>query len=132
MNCHLIVRTGTRSGAFEIAKVVSASENREPIRWIRVHNLPDHVYFNHSQHVTAGKIDCRVCHGKVEEMDRIEQVSDLSMGWCINCHRSRAVQFGKNEFYSQYTGMTERFKSGELDSVLVSTQGGTDCMKCHY
>jgi hypothetical protein len=132
MNCHLIVRTGTRSGSFEIAKVVNASENKEPIRWIRVHNLPDHVYFNHSQHVTAGKIDCRVCHGNVEEMDRIEQVSDLSMGWCINCHRTKAVQFGQNEFYSQYHEMAERFKNREVDSVLVSTQGGTDCMKCHY
>lgn len=132
MNCHLLVRQGTRSGAFEIAKVVSAYDNREPVRWIQVHNLPDHVYFNHSQHVTAGKIDCRECHGKVEEMDRIEQVSDLSMGWCVNCHRSRAVQFSKNEFYTQYTGLKERFKKGELDSVLVSAEGGTDCMKCHY
>jgi mono/diheme cytochrome c family protein len=132
MNCHLLVRQGTRSGAFEIAKVVNAFDNKEPVKWIQVHNLPDHVYFNHSQHVTAGKIDCRECHGKVEEMDRIVQVSDLSMGWCVNCHRSRAVQFSRNEFYRQYTGIEERLKKGELDSVLVSTEGGTDCMKCHY
>ncbi|MGE5406364.1 MAG: cytochrome c3 family protein [Methanosarcina sp.] len=132
MNCHLLVRQGTRSGTFEIAKVLASSENKVPIRWIQVHNLPDHVYFNHSQHVGAGKLDCRECHGKVEEMDRITQVSDLSMGWCINCHRSKAVQFSSNEFYSQYTGIAGRFKTGELDSVLVSTIGGTDCMKCHY
>lgn len=132
MNCHLLVRQGTRSGGFEIAKVTSAYENRQPIRWIRVHNLPDHVYYNHAQHVSAGGLDCKVCHGNVPGMDRIVQVSDLSMGWCIKCHRSKAVKFGTNEFYSQYTGMSERFKKGELDSVLVSTQGGTDCMRCHY
>lgn len=132
MNCHLLVRQGTRSGGFEIAKVTSAYENKQPIRWVKVHNLPDHVYFNHSQHVSAGGLDCKVCHGNVPEMDRIVQVSDLSMGWCINCHRSKAVKFNSNKFYSQYTGKAERLRTGELDSVLVSTQGGTDCMRCHY
>jgi mono/diheme cytochrome c family protein len=131
MNCHLIVRTGKRSGAFEIAKVTDSYEKKIPVRWIRVHNLPDHVYFNHSQHVNAGGINCAVCHGDVATMDRIVQVSDLSMGWCVNCHRSRKVNFGNN-FYTQYTQLSEKMENGKIDSVLVSQEGGTDCMRCHY
>lgn len=132
MNCHLIVRTGTRSGSFEISKVVAAYENKQPIKWIQVHHLPDHAYYNHSQHVNAGGVDCRECHGPVEEMNRIYQFSDLSMGWCVNCHRTRKVNFRNNQFYSQYTELQEDMKSGKIDSVVVSMQGGTDCMRCHY
>ncbi len=132
MNCHLIVRNGKRSGMFEIAKVVNAFETGKPIEWIQVHNLPDHAYFNHSQHVTAGGITCQTCHGPVEEMDRIVQVSDLSMGWCVNCHRTKTVDFHGNKFYSQYRMLSDRVRAGETDSVFVDQQGGIDCMKCHY
>jgi hypothetical protein len=132
MNCHLIVRTGKRSGTFEIAKVTDSYEKKIPIRWIRVHNLPDHVYYNHSQHVSAGSINCVFCHGNVAAMDRIVQVSDLSMGWCVNCHRSHKVNFEGNNFYSQYTQLSQRMAEGNIDSVLVSQEGGTDCMRCHY
>lgn len=132
MNCHLIVRTGKRSGMFEIAKVITGFENRQPIEWIQVHNLPDHTYFNHAQHVNAGGIQCQECHGPVQEMDRIVQLTDLSMGWCINCHRSRKVNFDGNAFYAEYEILKEQFAKGEIDSVLVSSQGGTECMRCHY
>ncbi len=91
MNCHLMVRNGTRSGAFEIAKVINAYDNKEPIAWIKVHNLPDYVFFSHAQHVGAGGVKCQECHGKVEDMDIITQVSDLSMGWCIDCHRIKKL-----------------------------------------
>lgn len=132
MNCHLLVRNGQRSGMFEIAKVIEGYENGEPIRWIQVHNLPDHVYYNHAQHVNAGGVDCSVCHGKVEEMHRIVQVSDLSMGFCVDCHRSRKVNFTGNDFYSQYRLLAEKVRNGGLDSVVVESQGGNDCMRCHY
>jgi hypothetical protein len=132
MNCHLMVRNGTRSGTTEIAKVISAYENAKPIRWIKVHNLPDHVFFSHAQHVTAGKVACLECHGKVEEMDVVRQVSDLSMGWCINCHRTKEINFQKNKFYADYTGLSEKIKRGLIDSVTVEMIGGTECMKCHY
>lgn len=132
MNCHLIVRNGNRSGTFEISKIISAYENKQPIHWIQVHHLPDHAYYNHSQHVNAGGVDCSECHGKVEEMDRIVQVSDLSMGWCVNCHRTREVKFTENRFYSQYVGLSEDVKNGTVKNVFVSNEGGTDCMRCHY
>lgn len=132
MNCHLIVRNGTRSGVFEISKVISSYENQKPIEWIKVHNLPDHVFFSHAQHVSAGGVGCAECHGDVKGMNVIKQVSDLSMGWCINCHRTRKLDVQNNQFYSQYRDLAEKLKKGEIDSITVSMVGGRECMKCHY
>ena len=93
-NCHSLVREGTYSGRHQIAKVVEAYEQGEPIPWIRIHNLQDHAFFSHAQHVAAGQLECDQCHGQVEEMHRVRQVEDLSMGWCINCHReTEAVSY---------------------------------------
>lgn len=132
MNCHIIVREGTNSGKFEIAKVVEANETGEPIDWIRIHNLPDHVFFSHAVHVGSGKLDCAQCHGPVEEMDIMEQHSDLSMGWCVNCHRDTKVDFGNNGYYEHYIKMHEDLKSGAIDSVTAADIGANDCMRCHY
>ena len=132
MNCHLMVRNGTRSGLFEISKIISSYDNHIPIEWVKVHNLPDHVFFSHAQHVSAGKVDCAECHGNVKEMNVIKQVSDLSMGWCINCHRTKKIDFHDNQFYLQYRDLAGKMKKGEADSVTISMVGGTECMKCHY
>lgn len=132
-NCHSIVREGTRSGRFEINKIVAAYENtKKPIEWVKIHNLPDHVFFSHAQHVGAGKIDCAECHGPVKEMDVVYQFSDLSMGWCLDCHRTRKVQFMENDYYETYKIFHDQIKSGKMDSVLVEQIGGTDCQRCHY
>ena len=103
-----------------------------PIEWTRIHNLPDHVYFNHSQHVTVGKQACQTCHGEIQKMGEVYQYSDLSMGWCINCHRETKVQFTDNKFYSIYEKFHEDLKNKKMDSVTVEKIGGTECMKCHY
>jgi hypothetical protein len=132
MNCHLLVRNGSRSGAFEISKIVDASGDKVPVEWIKVYNLPDYVFFSHAQHTGAGNLNCTECHGNVQEMNRIVQVSDLSMGWCIDCHRTRNVNFKTNKFYSEYKEMAESVRSGRTDSVTVNMMGGTECMKCHY
>jgi len=132
MNCHIIVREGTNSGKFEIAKVVEANESGEPIDWIRIHNLPDHVFFSHAVHVGSGKLDCAQCHGPVEDMAIMEQHSDLSMGWCVNCHRDTKVDFGNNGYYEHYIKMHEDLKSGAIDSVTAADIGANDCMRCHY
>lgn len=132
LNCHMIVREGSRSGRFEINKIFKAIERKEPIKWTRVYNLPDHAFFSHAQHVGAGKLDCLACHGAVDQMDRVVQVPDLSMGWCINCHRDTKVQFHDNKFYETYGELRGKFEKGEIDSVTVDMIGGTDCMKCHY
>lgn len=132
MNCHNVVKEGPNTGTEEIAKIYAAIESGKPTPWIKVHNLPDHVYFNHAQHVNIGKVDCEECHGDVKAMDRIMQVEDLSMGWCINCHRSTEVQFFDNEFYTMYEDIHKKVESGEIKRVTVNTIGGNDCQKCHY
>jgi mono/diheme cytochrome c family protein len=104
----------------------------KPVEWIRIHNLPDHVYFNHSQHVTVGKQACQTCHGEIQKMGEVYQYADLSMGWCINCHRESKVQFTDNKFYSIYEKFHEDLKNKKMDSVTVEKIGGTECMKCHY
>ncbi len=108
-------------------------EEGHPVEWVRVHRLPDYVFFSHAQHVGAGKLDCTECHGVVEEMDVLQQFSDLSMGWCIDCHRTRKVDFLDNDYYPEtFREYHEKIASGLIDSVTVEQIGGTDCMKCHY
>ncbi|NOY50855.1 MAG: c-type cytochrome [Chlorobi bacterium] len=132
MNCHSQVKEGKKTGKKEIAKIYAAFKNNKPIEWVKVHNLPDHVYFNHAQHVKVGKVACAECHGEVEKMDEIIQVKELSMGWCIDCHRTKKVQFESNRFYDQYTKMHEKLKNGEKKTVTVLDMGGEDCQRCHY
>lgn len=107
-------------------------EKAKPVEWVKIHNLPDHVYFNHSQHVVAGKVACQTCHGEIQKMDEVYQFSNLSMGWCINCHRESNVKFTENGFYSIYEKYHDAIKKGEMDSVSVEAIGGTECQKCHY
>lgn len=83
------------------------SRRPAPIAWTKVHNVPDYVYFDHRAHVQAG-VGCQQCHGPVETMERVRQHADLSMGWCVNCHR----QAGR-------TGPALRAAS-------------IDCATCHY
>lgn len=113
-------------------------DGARPIEWVKIHNLPDHVYFNHSQHITVGKLQCQTCHGNIQEMPEVKQFADLSMGWCINCHRETKVDFynnadsSGNKFYSIYEKFHKDLKSGRMDSVTVENIGGTECQKCHY
>lgn len=161
MNCHQNIATYTGDalvhedgssidGTGEIKKLYKAAgftpapgavwdpSKGTAIEWVKIHNLPDHVYFNHSQHTRAGKVQCQTCHGEITAMDEVKQFSDLSMGWCINCHRTSKVDFpdstGKNgnQFYSIYAKFHEDLKHGRKDSITVQDIGGTECQKCHY
>jgi hypothetical protein len=110
----------------------------KPIQWVKIHNLPDHVYFNHSQHTVAGQVQCQTCHGEIQNMNQVKQFAELSMGWCINCHRTTKVNFVDssgtkgNQFYSIYEKYHDEIKRGVRDSVTVEDIGGTECQKCHY
>lgn len=104
----------------------------KPIEWEKIHNLPDHVYFNHSLHVVSGKVACQRCHGNIEEMDEVYQFADLSMGWCVNCHRNTKVQFADNDYYSIFQKYHDEIKEGKREDVKVSDIGGLECQKCHY
>lgn len=132
LNCHNVVRNGANSGRFEINKIHRAAETGEPIEWIRIHKLPDHSFFSHAQHVNAGKLDCSECHGQVETMHILKQVEDLSMGWCLTCHRENNVDFLDNPYFEIYERLHEKIRNGEIDAVTAADLGGEDCMSCHY
>lgn len=141
MNCHKYVQQGTQTGTAEIAKIYAALDydpntskygpNPKPIQWIRVHNLPDLAYFNHSQHVMVGKLECQTCHGPVQEMEVVKQFSPLTMGWCINCHRQTEVKMEGNGYY---TALHETLKKkyGADAKLTVDKIGGMECARCHY
>jgi hypothetical protein len=116
MNCHSMLEKQT----VEIEKLKEAVQMGRPIAWVKVHNLPDFVYFNHSQHVLSG-VQCERCHGSVDRMDRIEQASPLTMGWCLDCHRDNA-HVAKASFQRAAHALVEEQKP----------TAGTDCASCHY
>ena len=101
-----------------------------PVKWVRIHNLPDFAYFNHSQHVSVAGIECQTCHGPVEEMEIMYQSSPLTMGWCINCHRETNVKVKDNEYYAKIH--KELSKKYGVEQLTVAQMGGLECGKCHY
>lgn len=130
MNCHThIQNVGGKEGISpEIAKIYSAVDNNQPIEWVRVHNLPDLAYFNHSQHVAVGGIECQTCHGPIQEMEVVGQHSSLTMGWCIDCHRQTEVATQGNAYYDKLV----QLHSDSKDALKVKDIGGLECAKCHY
>lgn len=150
MNCHKNISevaettaTPEHSKEFydgEIAKLYNAvgwdadtqsyTGEQKPVKWVRIHNLPDFVYFNHSQHVTVAGVECQKCHGPVEEMEIMEQFSPLTMGWCINCHRETNVNVAGNEYYEKIH--QELSKKYGVDKLTAAQMGGLECGKCHY
>ena len=141
MNCHMSIKNvGGASGVSpEIAKIYAAidfdpetgeyGENTKPIEWVRIHNLPDLAYFNHSQHVKVGGLDCQTCHGEIQEMDVVYQYATLTMGWCINCHRETEVNSKGNAYYDK---LVELHKEKSKEPMTVEDIGGLECAKCHY
>ena len=143
MNCHNYVQlTEKYNGQIspEIKKIYTAldynpesrtyGENTVPIEWVRIHNLPDFSYFNHSQHTTVAGIECQKCHGPVQEMEEVYQYSRLTMGWCINCHRETEVNYKGNAYYEREIAAHEALKKGE--KITAAALGGLECAKCHY
>ena len=150
MNCHKAIAevaetTGTEeySKAFydkEIKKLYKAvgwdeatqsyTGKTEPVKWVRIHNLPDFAFFNHAQHVTVGNITCQKCHGPVEEMEVMYQHAPLTMGWCINCHRETNVNIAGSGYYDQIHA--ELSKKYGVEQLTAAQMGGLECGKCHY
>ena len=102
----------------------------QPVEWVRIHNLPDFAYFNHSQHHIVGGIQCQECHGPVEEMEVMYQYSSLTMGWCINCHRETNIKVEGNAYYEKIH--EELSKKYGVDKLTAAQMGGLECGKCHY
>ncbi len=137
MNCHKTVKTESP----EIHKIYDAlgydpttqkydSTKQRPMQWIRIHNLPDFAYFNHSQHVKVAKLRCQTCHGPVETMKEVYQYSPLTMKWCIQCHKRTNVDFKGNAYYTKMEAVHDLIKEGK--PVTAAMMGGIECGKCHY
>jgi len=126
MNCHSQIKTESP----EIKKIYRAIERKQPIQWVRIHNLPDLAYFNHSQHTQVGGIQCQTCHGPIQNMEVVYQYSALTMGWCINCHRETPLNTKGNAYYDNLVKLHD--KSNNAVPFTVSSNGGTECSKCHY
>ena len=143
MNCHKGISSGPQYGETEIAKIYEAAgyntetatydKPQNPIKWIKVHNLPDHVYFSHQQHVVVGKLDCTNCHGDVKKMTTVEQQAPLTMKWCVDCHRKTEVAMEGNAYYDKlHKALKEKYKGQHDVKFTVDKIGGLDCGKCHY
>lgn len=102
----------------------------QPVKWTRIHNLPDFVYYNHSQHVTVAGLECQTCHGPVEEMEEVYQYSPLTMNWCLECHKTTNIKTEGNAYYAKIH--EELSKKYDLDKFTVKENGGLECGKCHY
>lgn len=152
MNCHKNISefTGSKDSTYveytkefytaEIQKLYDAvgwdkttqkyTGKTKPVKWVRVHNLPDFVYFNHSQHVSVAGVECQTCHGPVETMEIMTQHSPLTMGWCVNCHRETNVKVEGNDYYKKIHD--ELSKKYGVDKLTAAQMGGLECGKCHY
>lgn len=133
MNCHNSIKQGSPN----MQKIYAAIENNKPIEWVRVHNLQDFAYFNHSQHTVVGGIECETCHGEIKQMEVVQQQSPLTMGWCIDCHRKTVVKGAqdkgdgkaKNAYYDK---LLEIHQKDSKKPITVENIGGLECGKCHY
>jgi mono/diheme cytochrome c family protein len=126
MNCHSQIKKESP----EIKKIYAALEKNRPIEWVRIHNLPDLAYFNHSQHTKVGGVECQTCHGPIETMDVVYQYSPLTMGWCINCHRETPLNTQGNAYYDNLVKLHDSSNAGKPFTVV--SNGGAECSKCHY
>lgn len=150
MNCHKNISevaettaTAEHSKAFydgEIQKLYDAvgwdktkqayTGKTKPVKWVRIHNLPDFVYFNHSQHVSVAGVECQTCHGPVQEFEIMKQYSKLTMGWCVDCHRKTDVKMEGNAYYDKIHA--ELSKKYGVEKLTAAQMGGLECGKCHY
>ena len=142
MNCHTYINEGrSEQGTQEISKIYAAigfdpetrsyieGYEQQPIEWIRIHNLPDLAYFNHSQHVNVAGVECQECHGPIQEMEVVEQYSPLTMGWCIDCHRETKVDTTNNYYHDLNDNWIEKYHGEDITAEKI---GGLECGKCHY
>lgn len=131
MNCHTLIKTNSAGESAEIKKISDSYENNEPIEWVKVHQLPDYVYFNHNRHINSG-VSCVSCHGRVDQMEVVYQAKPLSMGWCLECHRNVEGNIRPKAFVTDLAWHDE-----DLDFItpdLIKAYGVApreDCNTCH-
>lgn len=128
MNCHKRIAVGSE----KMLLVNQSAETGRPIPWVRVHDLPDFVYFNHSAHVSRG-VSCISCHGRVDTMEEVRQVKPLSMGWCLECHRDPEPELRPQQFITDLGWIPEQERRvvGARIRRENNINPPTDCSTCH-
>lgn len=128
MNCHVKVKPESPL----LQKVRDSYAKNEPVPWLKVHKLPDYVFFNHSAHVTAG-VSCVSCHGRVDQMIEVKQVEPLSMGWCLECHRNPAAKLRPAELVTKLDWRPDR-DPAEIGREIIAAKHiapPVQCSGCH-
>ncbi len=128
MNCHVRVKTQSPL----LTKVRDSYATGEPIPWVKVHRLPDYVYFNHQAHVTAG-VSCVSCHGRVDQMIEVKQVQPLNMGWCLECHRNPAPNVRPADLVTKLDWVPDRDAATIGREIIAQKHLNppTNCSGCH-
>jgi len=128
MTCHTRLRTYTE----KFQPVLDSVATGQPIRWVRVHHLPDYVHFDHHAHVLRG-IACTTCHGRVFEMEVVRQVAPLSMAWCLDCHRRPELHLQPLETLANrdWVPSGDRAAIGRRVREELNVNPSTDCSSCH-
>ncbi len=147
MNCHSVVDTNPPSPWLN--QIREHYKNNQPIKWVKVHDMPDFVNFNHKRHIAKG-VSCETCHGDVKNMDRISQAMPMTMGWCLDCHRGKTTPenlYNNNNItgYSAFDDGLGHTKEGMLQAVdgdesklppqshaPGSAVAPTSCWTCHH
>ena len=137
MNCHNAIKVGSpeiqkihKHAGYDVKTKTYDESKSSPIEWVRVHNLPDLAYFNHSQHVKVGGVECQECHVGIEQMDGyVQKTSELTMAWCIDCHREKSID-KSNPYYERLIEFNKVHRG--VEDLKVKDIGGLECSKCHY
>jgi menaquinone reductase, multiheme cytochrome c subunit len=128
MNCHKTIAPDAET----LRPLHQSMETGKPVPWVRVHDLPDYVYFDHHAHIQRN-VGCVSCHGRVDRMEQVQQVKTLSMGWCLECHRDPASQLRPTKSITDMNWVPEE-KADVLGRRLMKEHGiapSTDCSTCH-
>jgi hypothetical protein len=123
MNCHSLVKTNSA----KLALIRESWASGTPVEWVRIHRLPDHAYFDHSVHVTGG-VGCVECHGRIDQMDVVQQQKPLSMGWCLECHRNPGPHLRPKD---QVTNMEWQRSANESFQPARQVEPPQNCSGCH-
>ena len=125
MNCHRLIRPDSTA----LQPIREAAVTGEPIRWVKVHMLPDYAYFDHSAHVNAG-VGCKSCHGRIDQMEVVRQSQPLSMGWCLECHRNPEKHIRPVDQITNMAYVHDETKAIELIEQK-NIKPPTHCSACH-
>jgi hypothetical protein len=126
MACHQTIRADSE----KLAPLRESHETGKPIQWVRVHDLPDFVYFDHSAHVSRG-VGCVSSHGRIDKMEVVRQSETLRMSWCLGCHRTPEPQLRPQEMITSMDWQAISAGADGLQLSIRSVNPSQDCSTCH-